>query len=134
SLIGAEPDEIVFTSGGSESVNAAIRSALGSAPEKRVVVTSEVEHSAVRELLEVLAADGVETIHPKKSRTGRVPTARRSPRSRTRRATSSSSSSSSGAPKRESSRAGGGVSGGVRPAGQRQKTVLNPSGRPPSRP
>jgi len=72
SLIGAEPDEIVFTSGGSESVNVAIRSALESAPEKRVVVTSEVEHSAVRELLEVLAADGVETIHPRKSRTGRV--------------------------------------------------------------
>ncbi|MDP6987809.1 MAG: aminotransferase class V-fold PLP-dependent enzyme [Phycisphaerales bacterium] len=72
SLIGAEPDEIVFTSGGSESVNAAIRSALAAAPKRRVVLTSEVEHSAVRELLDALAGDGVETIYLGKSHTGRV--------------------------------------------------------------
>jgi cysteine desulfurase len=72
SLIGAEPDEIIFTSGGSESVNSAIRSALQMAPEKRVVLTSEVEHSAVRELLEVLQSDGVETIELGHTETGRV--------------------------------------------------------------
>lgn len=71
-LIHAEPDEIVFTSGGSESVNMAIRSSLQVNPSKKVVVTSEVEHSAVRELLELLAADGVETIQCGHSETGRV--------------------------------------------------------------
>jgi cysteine desulfurase len=71
-LIGAEPDEIIFTSGGSESVNMAIRSALRNAPRKRVVLTSEVEHSAVRELLDGLASEGVETIQIGHTDTGRV--------------------------------------------------------------
>ena len=47
-LLGASPDEIIFTSCGSESDNAAIRSALTSQPGKRHIVTSRVEHPAVR--------------------------------------------------------------------------------------
>lgn len=46
-LLGAEPDEIVFTSCGSESDNAAIWSALQSQPEKRHIITTKVEHPAV---------------------------------------------------------------------------------------
>ena len=61
-LLSARTDEIIFMSGGSESVNAAIRSALHSQPDRRLVVTSGVEHSAVHELLDVLADEGVETI------------------------------------------------------------------------
>lgn len=49
-LIGAEPDEIVFTSCGTESDNAAIRSALVTLPDKRHIVISRVEHPAVRAL------------------------------------------------------------------------------------
>jgi len=49
-LIGAEPDEIVFTSCGTESDNAAIRSALVTLPDKRHIVTSRVEHPAVKAL------------------------------------------------------------------------------------
>ncbi|NKF32084.1 aminotransferase class V-fold PLP-dependent enzyme, partial [Pseudomonas sp. BGM005] len=46
--IGAEFDhEIVFTSGGTESDNAAILSALEVMPERTEIVTSAVEHSAV---------------------------------------------------------------------------------------
>jgi cysteine desulfurase len=71
-LIHGEPDEVVFTSGGSESVNMAIRSFLHASPSKNVVVTSEVEHSAVRELLELLSADGVETIQVGHNSTGQV--------------------------------------------------------------
>jgi len=71
-LLGGNADEIVFTSGGSESVNAAIWSAVHAAPQKRVVVTSEVEHSAVREMLERLAVDGIETIHLPSSDAGCV--------------------------------------------------------------
>ncbi|MBT5382616.1 MAG: aminotransferase class V-fold PLP-dependent enzyme, partial [Phycisphaerae bacterium] len=71
-LIHAEPDEIIFTSGGSESVNMAIRSSVLADPSKNVVVTSEVEHSAVRELLELLAGDGIETIQCGHNATGRV--------------------------------------------------------------
>ena len=46
-LLGCEPSEIVFTSGGTESNNAVINSALQSDPRGKHVVTSAVEHSAV---------------------------------------------------------------------------------------
>ena len=46
-LLGASPDEIMFTACGTESDNAAIRSALEIFPEKRHVITSRVEHPAV---------------------------------------------------------------------------------------
>jgi len=41
-LLGAKPDEIIFTACGTESDNAAIRSALELFPEKRHVITSRV--------------------------------------------------------------------------------------------
>jgi cysteine desulfurase len=46
-LLGALPDEIIFTACGTESDNAAIRSALEIFPEKRHIVTTRVEHPAV---------------------------------------------------------------------------------------
>jgi len=56
-LIGAEyPDEIVFTSGGSESDNWAIGGFLEQNPNQRHIVTTRVEHEAVRNLCEHLAA------------------------------------------------------------------------------
>src|ERR1044071_8699101 len=45
-LINADPKEIVFTSCGTESNNAAIHSALVTEPGKRHIVTTAVEHSA----------------------------------------------------------------------------------------
>jgi len=45
-LIHADPKEIVFTSCGTESNNAAIHSALVTQPAKRHVITTAVEHSA----------------------------------------------------------------------------------------
>lgn len=46
-LLGASAEEIIFTACGTESDNAAIRSALEVFPEKRHVITSRVEHPAV---------------------------------------------------------------------------------------
>lgn len=47
-LIGAHsPREIIFTSGGTESNNAAIHSAILSRPDRRHIVTSQVEHLSV---------------------------------------------------------------------------------------
>jgi cysteine desulfurase len=61
SLIGAaEIDEIVFTSCGSESDNWAIRGVLASQPEKKHIVTTLVEHEAVRNLCELLEKEGYE--------------------------------------------------------------------------
>jgi len=61
SLIGAHPDEIIFTSGGTESNNLAIR---GTAAllEHQVAVTSAVEHPATVHPLALLEADGW-TVH-----------------------------------------------------------------------
>jgi cysteine desulfurase len=56
--IGAEPDEIIFTSCGTESDNTAILSALAVNPEKRHIVTTRVEHPAVKTLCEHLAEKG----------------------------------------------------------------------------
>jgi cysteine desulfurase len=46
-LLTCEPSEIVFTSGGTESNNAVVNSALQFEPRAKHVVTSAVEHSAV---------------------------------------------------------------------------------------
>ena len=45
-LLNAEPREIIFTSGGTESNNSAIHSALATQPQKRHILTTAVEHSA----------------------------------------------------------------------------------------
>jgi cysteine desulfurase len=57
-LIGAEPDEIIFTSCGTESDNAAILSALEIHPDKRHIVISRVEHPAVKALGAHLSGQG----------------------------------------------------------------------------
>ncbi len=57
-LIGASPKEIVFTSGGTESINLAIRGALQAHPGRRRIVTTAVEHSAVLRVTERLAEEG----------------------------------------------------------------------------
>lgn len=46
-LLHAEPEEIIFTSSGTEGDNSAFWSALQSQPEKRHIITTRVEHPAV---------------------------------------------------------------------------------------
>jgi len=57
-LLGAQPEEIVFTSCGTESDNTAIRSALEVFPERRHIITSRVEHPAVLTLCRNLVKKG----------------------------------------------------------------------------
>jgi cysteine desulfurase len=60
-LIGAaSPNEVVFTSCGSESDNWAIGGFLEQNPERRHIITTRVEHEAVRNLCEHLAQIGCE--------------------------------------------------------------------------
>jgi len=57
-LLGARPQEIIFTSCGTESDNAAIMSALQVNPEKRHVLTTRVEHPAIKNLVAHLKREG----------------------------------------------------------------------------
>ena len=59
-LIHADPKEIVFTSCGTESSNAALHSALTLQPDKRHVVTTAVEHSANIKFCQFLQKHGYE--------------------------------------------------------------------------
>ena len=61
-LIGCHERELIFTSGGTESSNLAIRGSLRGRGGRRVVVTDKLEHSATRETAELLAEDGAEVI------------------------------------------------------------------------
>ena len=62
SVIGAEPREILFTSGGSEADNQAIRSAaiLGKAKGKTHIISTKFEHHAVLHTLDKLEKEGFE--------------------------------------------------------------------------
>lgn len=57
-LINAEPEEIIFTSCGTESDNTAIMSAVESFPQKRHIITTRVEHPAVLNFTKHLARKG----------------------------------------------------------------------------
>ncbi len=57
-LLGASADEIIFTSCGTESDSTAILAALTSDPDKKHIVTTRVEHPAVKNLYEHLSRKG----------------------------------------------------------------------------
>jgi cysteine desulfurase len=60
-LLGCQPEEIIFTSGGTESNNHAIRGcALARRSQGRHIITSQVEHPAVTAVCEKLAREGFE--------------------------------------------------------------------------
>jgi cysteine desulfurase len=57
-MIGAWPEEILFTSCATESNNAAIQAVLKSNPAKRHIITSAVEHSSVLNHCQALEKEG----------------------------------------------------------------------------
>ena len=64
SFLGVEEEsEIVFTSGGTESNNAVLRSAVSSGKGKRRIVTSSVEHSSVLKTVRALEGEGGRTAY-----------------------------------------------------------------------
>lgn len=61
-LIGCSEAEVLFTGGGTESINTAIRGLLGARSPRKKVIISTIEHSATRELCAVLAKEGVQVV------------------------------------------------------------------------
>ncbi len=57
-LIGSSSDEIIFTSGGTEANNLAIRGVLEAHPERKHILTSNIEHPATAKPCAYLARHG----------------------------------------------------------------------------
>ena len=72
-LVGVRAEEIVFTSGGTEAICTAIRSALACQPDHRHVVTTTVEHSAVEKECARLEEEGVVVTRVEVDSNGLVP-------------------------------------------------------------
>ncbi|WP_340106730.1 cysteine desulfurase family protein [Rhodohalobacter sp. 8-1] len=70
-LIGAEPSEIIFTSGGTESDNAAIKGVVN-ATRKTEVITSPIEHHAVIHPAESLKMKGCKVTYLEPDSTGMI--------------------------------------------------------------
>src|SRR6266478_9242190 len=71
-LIGSAPREVVFTSGGTESNNLAIRGVSGAHPARHKIITSAIEHSSILAPLEYLAGYGFEVVRLAPDRDGRI--------------------------------------------------------------
>jgi len=71
-LLGCEPSDFVFTSGVTESDNAAIMGTLAAVPNKRKLVTSRVEHPAVLAPCRDLEAHGYTVVEIGVDKQGRL--------------------------------------------------------------
>ena len=72
-LIGAKPEEIYFTAGGSESDNMALRGVVNaSRNEKNHIITTKIEHHAILHTAEYLEKKGVEVTYLDVDEFGRI--------------------------------------------------------------
>ena len=71
-LLGAGPEEIIFTSCGTESDNTALMSAVESVPHKKHIITSRVEHPAVLNFCKHLARKGYRVTYLPVSKQGQL--------------------------------------------------------------
>jgi len=71
-LLNADPSEIVFTSCGTESNNAAIRGGLAALPHRKHIITTRVEHPAVRNVCQYLGKNGYRVTELSVDKTGHL--------------------------------------------------------------
>jgi cysteine desulfurase len=75
-IVGAEPRQIVFTSGGTESNNLAIFGAITAASRRRKIISSQIEHSSILAPLAELERRGFEVVRVAPDSDGRIDPAR----------------------------------------------------------
>ena len=73
--INAEPDEIYFTSGGTESDNWAIKGAAFAAKKHSSIVTTTFEHHAVLRVCKLIEAQGYPVVYVEPNSSGMITTA-----------------------------------------------------------
>ena len=71
-LLGCSPTEIIFTSGGTESDNTAIKSALAAMPDRHKIITTRVEHPAVLAVCREMENDGYTVVELPVDKKGRL--------------------------------------------------------------
>ena len=71
-LLGCDPSEIIFTSGGTESDNAAIKGVLAAYPDRRKIITTRVEHPAVLTACRELENHGYTIVELGVDKTGQI--------------------------------------------------------------
>ncbi len=71
-IVGAEPRQIVFTSGGTESNNLAIFGAITAASRRRKIISSQIEHSSILAPIAELERRGFDTMRVAPDADGRV--------------------------------------------------------------
>ena len=71
-LIGCADSELLFTGGGTESINTAIRGLLNARNPRKKIVTTTVEHSATRELCAQLAKEGAQIVQVEVDQSGEL--------------------------------------------------------------
>jgi cysteine desulfurase len=72
SLLGAEESEIIFTSCGTEGNNTAIRAAIAAQPERKHLITTQVEHACVLNLFKQLEKQGYTVTYLSVDRKGQL--------------------------------------------------------------
>ena len=71
-IVGAEPRQIVFTSGGTESNNLAIFGAITAASRRRKIISSQIEHSSILAPIAELERRGFDAVRVAPDSDGRV--------------------------------------------------------------
>jgi len=71
-LLGCEPDEVIFTSGGTESDNAAVKGVLAAQPNRCKIITTRVEHPAVLTTCRELENHGLTVLELSVDKQGRL--------------------------------------------------------------
>ncbi len=76
SIVGAQPRQIVFTSGGTESNNLAIFGAIAMSSRRRKIISSQIEHSSILAPIAELERRGFDVVRVAPDSDGRVDPAR----------------------------------------------------------
>jgi cysteine desulfurase len=70
--VGCDPQEIIFTSGGTESNNLALRGMAKASPEKKHIIVSIIEHPSILETCKDLESQGYKIDYIKVNREGLI--------------------------------------------------------------